>query len=408
MLTALSLLLAATTTPQDASWLRPFTGPRRSDVDASTLRGKVVCGYQGWFRTPHDPVGRGWFHWSKDRDKLDTSTVNVEMWPEVGEYPKEALYKAGNYTLPDGKPAMLYSAVYPGVVDRHFEWMRQYGIDGVFVQRFTGELDGGRNSTEEARVLGHARDAANRHGRVFAVEYDMSGTPADKAIEVMRKDWRFLVDVMKITEDPRYLRHNGKPVLAVFGFFTDRFSGKKANEIIDALDTNDKYGVTLVGAGQWWWRRETDPEWHRAFRRFTAYSPWDVGNAANVEGGKKIAAFERWPEDLAEAKKANMMLLPTIYPGFSWDNLTRKAPGSTIIPRRKGDFFREQFDAATKMKVGQAFVAMFDEVDEGTAIYKVTNQHPTQGHFLGLEGLPSDTYLKIAGEGTKAIRASAK
>lgn len=408
MLTALALVLvASTTSSQDAPWLRPYSGPRRNDVDASTLKGKTLCGYQGWFRTPGDPVGRGWFHWSKDRNGISPATVNVEMWPEVGEYPKESLYQAGDYTLPDGKPAMLYSSVYPGVVDRHFEWMRKYGIDGAFVQRFTGELDGGNNSIEEARVLGHARDAANRHGRVFAVEYDMSGTPAEKAIEVMKKDWRFLVDKMRITEDPRYLRHNGKPVLAVFGFFTDRFNGKQANAIIDALDTNDKYGVALVGAGQWWWRRETDPDWHRAFRRFTAYSPWDVGNAGIV-GTKKIAAFERWADDLAEAKRSNMMLLPTIYPGFSWDNLTRKAPGSTIIPRRKGEFFREQFDAAAKLKIGQAFVAMFDEVDEGTAIYKVTNAHPTQGHFIGLEGMPSDTYLKIAGEGTKAIRASAK
>ncbi|RYG48751.1 hypothetical protein EON79_03535 [bacterium] len=404
----LTSILAATALSQasfDAPWLKPYDGPRRNDIDATTLKGKTLAGYQGWFRTPGDPVKNGWFHWSKNRESISPETVNVEMWPEVGEYPKESLYQADGYTLPNGKPAMLFSSAYPGVVDRHFEWMRQYGLDGVFVQRFLG-LDGGKVSADEARVLGYARAAANRHGRVFAVEYDMSGTPGDKAIDQMKKDWRFLVDTMKIDKDPRYLHHNGKPVLAIFGFFTDRFDGKTANAIIDAFDTNDKYGVTLVGAGQWWWRRETDPEWSRAFRRFAAYSPWDVGNAGQRDG-MKIGAFERWADDLAEAKKSNMLLLPTIYPGFSWDNLTRKPAGSTIIPRRKGDFFREQFAAAEKLGIGQAFVAMFDEVDEGTAIFKVTNDHPTQGHFLGLEGLPSDTYLKIAAEGTKAIRRAA-
>lgn len=389
-----------------APWIAPYRGPSRGDVDATTLVGKTLCGYQGWFRTPGDPVGRGWFHWSKDRDRLSPETVNVELWPDVSEYPKEALYPAGDYRLPNGGPAMLFSSAHPGVVQKHFEWMRQYGLDGVMVQRFLG-LDGGARSIEEARVLGYARDAANRTGRTFAIEYDMSGTPPERAIEEMKRDWRFLIDTMHITDDPRYLRHNGKPVLEIFGFFSDRFTGKQANAIIDAFDTKDKYAVTLVGAGQWWWRRETDPEWSRAFRRFAAYSPWDVGNAGR-DGDKVVAATARWKDDLTEAKRAGMLLLPVIYPGFSWDNLTRKTPGSTIIPRRKGEFFREQFRAAADLGIGQAFVAMFDEVDEGTAIFKVTNAYPTQGHFVGLEGLAPDTYLKIAGEGTKLIRQAAK
>jgi hypothetical protein len=56
------------------------------------------------------------------------------------------------------------------------------------------------------------------------------------------------------------------------------------------------------------------------------------------------------------------------------------------------------------MKQTMAFVAMFDEVDEGTAIFKVTNSPPTQGHFVGLEGLPSDWYLRLTGEGAKMLR----
>ena len=47
---------------------------------------------------------------------------------------------------------------------------------------------------------------------------------------------------------------------------------------------------------------------------------------------------------------------------------------------------------------------MFDEVDEGTAVFKVTNTPPQPGHFVTLEGLPSDTYLRLTGEGTKLLR----
>jgi hypothetical protein len=47
---------------------------------------------------------------------------------------------------------------------------------------------------------------------------------------------------------------------------------------------------------------------------------------------------------------------------------------------------------------------MFDEGDEGTAIFKVTSSPPTQTHFEDYEGLPSDWYLRLVGEGTKMLR----
>jgi hypothetical protein len=45
------------------------------------------------------------------------------------------------------------------------------------------------------------------------------------------------------------------------------------------------------------------------------------------------------------------------------------------------------------------YVAMFDEVDEGTAIFKCTNRPPVdpEATFLTYEGLPSDHYLKLTG-----------
>jgi len=64
----------------------------------------------------------------------------------------------------------------------------------------------------------------------------------------------------------------------------------------------------------------------------------------------------------------------------------------------------EQFHALVKLKVDTVYVAMFDEVDEGTAIFKVTSSPPTQGHFVGCEGLPSDWYLRLVGEGARMLR----
>lgn len=46
------------------------------------------------------------------------------------------------------------------------------------------------------------------------------------------------------------------------------------------------------------------------------------------------------------------------------------------IPRLQGRFFWSQITAAKRAGADMLYVAMFDEVDEGTAIFKVTNDPP--------------------------------
>ena len=392
--------------PSSPSWMRPYQGPRRNDINAQSLVGKVLCGYQGWFRAPGDPSGGGWVHWSRDGKRIAPDTLTFEMWPDMSEYSPPEQYPATGFAYPDGKPAMLFSSVNPRTVERHFDWMRRYGIDGVLVQRFLGGLDGAEGSVEAARVLGAVRNAASRTGRVFAVEYDMSDAPPDQALAIMQKDWKFLVDVMKITDNPRYLRQNGKPVVAVFGFYKDRFSGEWANRIIDSFHGKDRYGAFLIGGCQWWWRQESDPQWAKAFRRLDAIKPWNVGNWGNYNGVVG-ARTDYWAEDMAEAKRAGMLYFPVLYPGFSWSNLQRN-PDAHVIPRLGGEFLRTQFQTLVKDDISQAFVAMFDEVDEGTAIFKVTNAPPTPGHFATFEDRPSDYYLRITGQGTRLVHEAVK
>ncbi|MDB6132740.1 MAG: hypothetical protein JWM59_983 [Verrucomicrobiales bacterium] len=42
---------------------------------------------------------------------------------------------------------------------------------------------------------------------------------------------------------------------------------------------------------------------------------------------------------------------------------------------------------------------MFDELNEGTAIFKVTHHRPRQGHFVTLDSLTSGWYLRLTGRG---------
>jgi hypothetical protein len=113
---------------------------------------------------------------------------------------------------------------------------------------------------------------------------------------------------------------------------------------------------------------------------------------------------EVWEADLTELKGSNKGYMPTAFPGFSWDNLRRARPGSTMIPRRKGEFYWRQFAIFRELGVRTVFVGMFDEVDEGTAIYKVAEKVPVGKHFATYEGLPSDWYLRLTGAATKMIR----
>ena len=54
-------------------------------VDASALRGKVLCGYQGWFRCAGDASGLGWIHWSRDANRLTPENLVFDIWPEHRE-----------------------------------------------------------------------------------------------------------------------------------------------------------------------------------------------------------------------------------------------------------------------------------------------------------------------------------
>ena len=76
------------------------------------------------------------------------------------------------------------------------------------------------------------------------------------------------------------------------------------------------------------------------------------------------------------------------------------------IPRRKGAFLWSQFAAAKRAGARMIYVAMFDEVDEATAIFKCTNDVPPAGKsaFVTYEGLPSDHYLRLTGQGGRMLR----
>ncbi|HUD46061.1 MAG TPA: glycoside hydrolase family 71/99-like protein [Candidatus Baltobacteraceae bacterium] len=390
-------------------WLAPYTGPSRSDIDASTLDGKVLCGYQGWFNTPCDSESFGFGHWGRDLGETNGRFV-VDMWPDVSDYDPTDLCEVPGLKMPDGSPARLYSAYRKGPVLLHCKWMRQYGIDGVFVSRFVGETANPARSRHINTVLANIREGCHLEGRVWAMMLDLSmGHNATTSIVI--DDWKFLCDKVKIREDSRYLHHQGRPVVLLWGLgFRDRpWTPDQGEELIKFFKSDPRYGgVYLIGGVDPAWRTlrgvsRTDPAWSKVYRMFDAISPWDAGRYRDDPSMDRVRT-NSWEGDLAELKGLGIGYVPTAFPGFSWDNLRQKPPGTTTIPRRKGEFYWRQFAIFRELGVRSVFVGMFDEVNEGTAIYKVANQTPLGMNFVTLEGLPTDYYLRLTGAATRMIR----
>ena len=185
--------------------------PAADVVDPTTLQNKVLIGYQGWFTCPSDGSGR-WTHWSRGAPTPETLTI--ELYPDVSELDPDERCEIPGMTI-GGKPAYLFSSRNPKTVSRHFRWMKEYGLDGVLVQRFVGEIR--RKQQDGDVVLKNSMAAAAESGRTFAIEYDISGANPDTFAQTIEDDWKYLVDELKVTSHPNYQHHNGKPVMSIWG-----------------------------------------------------------------------------------------------------------------------------------------------------------------------------------------------
>ena len=280
-----------------AATLVPYRGPGERGVDTSTLAGKVMCGYQGWFACEGDGAEIGFQHWTKRGGSLGPGNAKVDLWPDVSELVADERFATG-FQLADGKPAEVFSSYKQATVLRHFRWMREYGIDGAFVQRFIGSLRGANSLRHNNVVLANCREGANRNGRAYAVMYDLSGLGAGRMREVM-DDWTALRTQMRIADDPAYLRHRGKPLVAVWGIgFNDgrKYTVAECRELVEFLK---KDGCSVMLGVPTGWRaldRDSvrDPGLHEVIKLADVVSPWTVGRyrtpAEAARHGEKMLA----------------------------------------------------------------------------------------------------------------------
>ncbi|MBE7436581.1 MAG: hypothetical protein HS100_21880 [Anaerolineales bacterium] len=390
-------------------------------IDPSTLTGKLMMGYQGWFSCPGDGTNiyNGYYHWIHDGfPKLNAESYRVDMFPDTRELTDDEKCPTA-LKLPDGSPAYVYTSANDKTVLRHFQWMSEYGIDGVFLQRFGVQLAYPEWRDFHTDLLVNVRDASETYGRAWAVMYDVTGSneKGNNVVTLLERDWKYLVDSQKILESPQYLHHNGLPVVAIWGLgFDDRpGTAAEAMELLDFFQNNPdpKYRAIVLGGVPIFWRTLQAPArresaWKDFYCALDIISPWTVGVAASdAEVDNYYRNTVR--ADMVSAQECGAEYMPVVYPGTSYHNPVGRPFNEQ--PRRGGRLYWRQVYDALSLDATMIYNAMFDEVDESTAMYKIAETSadiPAGIEVITMdtdgESLPSDWYLRLAGEATKMLR----
>lgn len=397
------------------SRMKPFASKRSANsVDPSTLDGKIVTGYQGWFFAEGDGSKRGWTHFGPREFKPGKTTI--DMWPDMSEADPDECYPT-DFRHADGSVATVFSAYNPKTVNRHFKWMAEYGIDSAFLQRFGSELRDPQSYDAVNAVMDNVRTAANANGRTWVIMYDLSGLNKGEIESVIFNDWKRLIDLAHINADASYQQHRGKPVVAIWGVgFNDNrgYTLEECDRLIEFLKNDPKYGGNTVMLGvPYYWRKQIndatdDPRFHKLLRKADIISPWAVTRYHT------IPEFEERLRDTVTGdtdwtKENHLDYLPVVFAGFQWKNLNtlrKEDPMSGFIPRQNGELFWAQGVKHIQHGTRMIYLAMFDEIDEATALFKVSNNPPVgESQFATYGKNPPDHFLWLSSELSKVLKA---
>jgi len=378
-------------------------------ADPNTLDAKVMFGYQGWFSTPNDGQGVNWWkHWFGQSPPIHANST-FDIWPDLRDYP-DAELDATQMLLSNGSPAKLFSHYRYNTVDLHFRWLQENELDGVFLQRFLSTI---RNNTlvqTFKKVIENTKAASEKYQRVYCIMYDLSGGDFNTIADVKR-DWMQLVDNMQITAGPTYLKHKGKPLVALWGLGISTNPGatpQQADSLVRWFweEAPEQYRATVMGGINDSWLSQ-GTAWVDVFKKLDVISPWSVGRYSNESGANNFLNTKVKPE-VQYCNNLSIDYMPVIWPGFSWYNLqTYRGQTSAAIknqiPRNGGSFYWQQSYNVMSAGAKMVYIAMLDEVDEGTSMFKMAKsaaQAPANDWFLTLDAdgydLTPDWFLSLS------------
>ena len=293
------------------------------------------------------------------------------MFPAVEQYPEDCLFTS-DFILPDGSQAPLFESNCSGVVDTHFRWMQENSIDGILVQRFYGQFE----DESFLQLLDMVRTMAEKYGRSFAVEYDLS--PVESAdfgdvVSELLND--YATNIAPLMTSSAYLHHQGRPVLELWGFGINKtkLNAADCQTIFHAMRSANPNPYVLLGV-QWDWAldAQNNPDFYNVYIQADVVQPWAVGPYFNIDDYENFYN-QHSVTDKALTDQLGIKYGPSVLPGASDRN---REGGGNLGNRYNGTFYEAQLEKMLDLKPFFIFGAMFDEYPEGKSSALLKVPHP--------------------------------
>ena len=378
--------------------------PHKDGDPYDTYEGLVMAGYQGWQTCRGDgsilgdhPSAAAWAHYvcnTVQPAKIQPGALGngFNFWPDCSEY--EKTYEIPGFFYPDGTPARLFSGYDQSTVFTHFRWMKEYGIDGVFAQRFMVYVDKDYTYEHEFHEvnLDHQMKASNAYGRAICIMYDLVGLNGKPYLtpEYLMQDLAELEAKYHFKDrslgQKYYLYHNGKPLVALVSFAQQDmpYGMTECRRCVELLQAAG-YSV-MIGVPTYWRTGGNDSPYTTELLAMIddlhpdVLMPWFVGRydydgttPVSYKSSSKLTSFDSFKStitgDAAWCRAHGVDYAPNVWPGFDWSH---QRPASVPYDRHGGDFlWKQAYHDIAVAGAQMIYIAMFDEIDEGTAIYKV-------------------------------------
>lgn len=369
-------------------------------TEQNNIIGKSITGYQMWF-------GEDWYHnWS---NSAAGTNVFWEIWPYTKDYPTSSLYQSKFNNLNSGDPSMLFNSYDPGIIDTHFAWMEEYGIDGAAIQRFYGYTSASQD-LEKFSYLKTAMEKAEAHGRSVYMMYDMSGAKGTDAtvIKRMQLDFVYNIEQQGVVSSKAYAHAEGKPVVCLWGLAgSDNYaSAGVAYELVTWFQQRGYF--VIVGTPDNNFSEDTT-SYADVYKAADMISPWMVGRYGPGDVKDRLPAMLE--KDMAYCEANDVLYQPCMLPGFSWANL-KKGYKYNEIARNSGQFLWDQAKIIAEYGCTNIYYSMFDEYDEGSNFMKGAQDffdipeglQYFQTFAVDGKWLSADFYLRAAQDATQMLR----
>jgi hypothetical protein len=174
----------------------------------------------------------------------------------------------------------------------------------VLLQRFISECTRpSRSLSQRNEILEQVDVAAAKHGRTYAMMWDMSGAKSTWDNDI-KKD--YVTFVKNYTSSKQYLKEGGRPVVCIFGIgLPDRAVATPSSSLALILWLQAQ-GLYVIGSGPYYWRtggHDAAKGFDGVHAAFDAIMPWSVGRyntisdfsqkMASVEGDAKLASSRK-------------------------------------------------------------------------------------------------------------------